>query len=125
VGLLAVSPNHVEGGGEKKVLVLVSLPTLWGEESFLGKKDGCISLPLRLRRLVGALTLVAVPEISGSVEGVPDADEGPSTVQVSHGSVDDCLVAVMHSVGVLRTYGVQWGHLGAVIDCVPMLWDSW
>ena len=61
----------------------------------------------------------------GSVEEVPDADEGPSTVQVSHGSVDDCLVAVMHSVGVLRTYGVQWGHLGAGIDCVPMLWDSW
>ena len=101
------------------------LLTLWGDESFLGKKDGCISLPLRLRRLVGALTLVAVQEIPRSVEEVPDAVEGPGTVQVSHGSVDDCLFAVMHSLGVLRTYRVQWGHLWAVIDCVPMLWDSW
>ena len=88
------------------MLVLVSLPTLWGEESFLGQKDGCISLPLRLRRLVGALTLVAVQEIPGSVKEVPDADEGPGTVQVSHGSVDDCLVAVVPSRGRVREGGL-------------------
>ena len=70
---------------------------MWGEESSLGKKDGCISLPLRLRRLEGALTLVAVQEIPGSVKEVPDADEGPITVQVSHGSVENCLVAVVPS----------------------------
>ena len=49
-------------------------PDRVGEESSLGKKDGCISLLLRLRRLVGALTLAAVQEIPGSVKEVPDAD---------------------------------------------------
>ena len=80
----------------------MSLLTLWGEESSLGKKDGCISLMLRLRRLVGALTLVAVQEIPGSVKEVPDADEGPGNMQVSHRSVDDCLVAVVPSGGKVR-----------------------
>jgi len=101
---------------------ILSLLTLWGRESSLSKKDGCISLPLRLRRFVGALTLVVVQEIPVSIKEVPDADEVPGTVQVSHGSVDDCLVAVVQ-VGEGETEEGCW--LWCSIDilwlCVPLL----
>ena len=62
---------------------ILSFLTLWGEESSLGRRYGYITLLLRLRRLLGALTLVAVQKIPGSVKEVPDADEGPGIVQVS------------------------------------------